>query len=98
MANNGALTMLNPGWKNIQAVTFGPYYRLILDGPKIDVTLTFRKDDLHAQCGHGRPQRGEAERAGERKRAILALGRKPKGGPIVARDDSRGQHVDQLRV
>ena len=45
MANNGALTMLNPGWKNIQAVTFGPYYRLILDGPKIDVTLTFRKDD-----------------------------------------------------
>ena len=45
MANNGILTLLNPNWISIQVVEFGPFYRMIFDGAKIDVTLTVRKDD-----------------------------------------------------
>lgn len=45
MANNGQLSVLNGGWSNMQVVEFGPFYRVLFDGPKIDITLTFRKDD-----------------------------------------------------
>jgi len=45
MANNGQLSVINPDWRNIQVVEFGQFYRLLFDGPKIDITLTFRKDD-----------------------------------------------------
>ena len=45
MANNGQLTLVNPGWQNMQVVEFGPFYRVMFDGPKIDITLTFLKSD-----------------------------------------------------
>lgn len=45
MANNGALSILNPSWQTIKVAQFGQYYRLIFDGAKIDITLTFSKSD-----------------------------------------------------
>ena len=45
MANNGQLTVVNPGWQSMQVVEFGNYYRVLFDGPKIDITLTFLKSD-----------------------------------------------------
>jgi hypothetical protein len=36
---------MNPGFTSMQIAEFGNFYRAFLAGPKIKVTLTFKKDD-----------------------------------------------------
>lgn len=45
MSNDGNLTVVNPNFSSMKVVQFGNWYRLFFDGDKIDVTLTFRKED-----------------------------------------------------
>lgn len=45
MSNNGSLETINLRWTVVKVVEFGNFYRLFFDGEKIDLELTFRKDD-----------------------------------------------------